>query len=273
MEAITYNEIRMLFLPGRKRGAHKGGFGRVLIVAGSKGMMGAAVLCARAALRTGSGLVTVSCAEKFFPIVQTAAPEATCIGRDIERALSAAALSKYDAVAVGPGLGFELGLGSAPGGGNLALLSHILANYEGTLVLDADALNIIAAETDRFHPPFSPRTILTPHAGEAARLLGLPGADGIEKDREAALHALRHKFGGTIVLKGADTFVTPNRVNTTGNPGMAAGGSGDVLTGVIVSLAGQGFPAETAAAAGVYLHGLAGDIMAGEIGEAGLTAG
>ncbi|MDR1796581.1 MAG: NAD(P)H-hydrate dehydratase [Clostridiales Family XIII bacterium] len=275
---ITAKEVKALLGAHRRRSdAHKGDFGRVLIVAGSPGMAGAAVLCARAALRAGSGLVTVSIDEALWPIVQTAVPEAMCTGRG-----SGLDLAAYDAAAVGPGLG--------TGEAARALVARVLATCGGKpLVLDADALNILAASDEVPLPGAG--AVLTPHPGEAARLLaGAGGPDGpwrtaadVQKDRLGALAALQGKYGAaTVVLKGAGTLVASEasgtaapeaRVNTTGNPGMATGGSGDVLTGVIASLLGQGFAPGEAAAAGVYLHGLAGDLAAAELGEAGVTAG
>jgi len=269
MVEITRKEISALF-GKRHKGASKDDFGRVLVVAGSEGMAGAAILAARAALRAGAGIAAVSIEKPLFPIVQVAIPEAICLGRDLSAELSKERLSRFDAAVIGPGLGTT---DSAA-----ALLSHLLENFEGNIVLDADALNILAASrgTDlkRAFAAAASRIIITPHAGEAARLLGGEWTrEKIQQDREAALAALEKKFACTVVLKGAGTLVTPNRINTTGNPGMATGGSGDVLSGIIGSLLAQGFAPETAAAAGVYIHGLAGDIAAEERGEAGLLAG
>jgi len=258
---ITYKEMRELFARRRRRDAHKGDYGRVLIVAGSKGMAGAAVLCARAALRAGAGLATLSVQDELLPIVQAAVPEATCI----DRMLSAETLSGYDAVAIGPGLGVSAE--------SRETVYRVLENYGGELVLDADALNIIAGT----NVTFDADTIITPHPGEAARLLGA-SIETVQANRENAAIALAEKFGCIAILKGAGTLVaspeiyTNLYINSTGNPGMATGGSGDVLTGVIASLAAQGMPPLTAARAGVYIHGHAGDIMAKEFGEYGLIA-
>ena len=279
---ITYNEMRALFRKPRGRDAHKGDFGRVLVIAGSAGMAGAAILCARAALRCGSGLVTVSADKALFPILQGAVPEATCVSRSFSGALSREALLRYDAVAFGPGIGTDEDA--------RALTAHVLEVCEAPLALDADGLNCVALMPGGADVELRGNVILTPHAGEAARLLGGgSSAEDVQAGREAAALALARKYrGAQIVLKGAGTLVAsagdPDgmdeelfplrvRVNTTGNPGMATGGSGDVLTGVIASLLGQGFPPRTAAAAGVYIHGLAGDLMAAEFGERGLTAG
>jgi len=271
---ITKNEIRELL--GRMRrpaDSHKGDFGRVLVVAGSHGMAGAAVLCARAALRTGSGLVTVSISESLFPIVQCAVPEATCVGRDFSggsNELAPEMLARYDAVAIGPGLGTS--------DEARALVRHVISGFAGPMVVDADALNIVSGfggsgSADAELTSLRPNVIITPHPGEAARLLGYTSAAEVQANRAAAFVELESRFGCCVVLKGAGTLVSPKRINTTGNPGMATPGSGDVLTGILVSLLGQGLPVETAAAAGVWLHGHAGDIMAERYGEAGLIAG
>jgi NAD(P)H-hydrate epimerase len=269
---ITGKEVKSL-LAGRdgirrKKDSHKGDYGRVLVVAGSRGMVGAAVLCAKAALRAGSGLVTVALDEEFFPIVQSAVPEAMCALRMRTSNISKEALNEYDAVAIGPGLGKDA---SASG-----VLAHILSAYEGKLVIDADALNLLAEK--RLSLKNAPADIvITPHPGEAAGLLEVQTAQ-VQGDRPSAAKALQGKFACTVVLKGSGTLVaSPGerdiRINTTGNPGMATGGSGDVLTGLIASLLGQGMRPMHAATAGVYIHGKAGDIMAERHGEAGLIAG
>ena len=258
---ITYKEIRELFLKKRKRDAQKGDYGRVLIVAGSKGMAGAAILCARGALRAGAGLVTLFVPFDLIPIVQAAVPGATCLKKDP----TPDELGIYDAIAIGPGLGTGRGAKNA--------VSYILMNYGGKLVMDADALNLIAGTNTKLDED----TVITPHPGEAARLLGT-STEVIQTRREAAAAFLAEKLGCVAVLKGAGTLVStidPGLrlyINTTGNPGMATGGSGDVLTGVITSLLAQGMSPLNAARAGVYVHGLAGDMMAKEIGENGLTA-
>jgi NAD(P)H-hydrate epimerase len=233
-------------------------------------MAGAAVLCARGALRAGAGLVTVSVPDELFPIVQTAVPEAMCIGRSLETDLSEAALKRYHVIALGPGVGTTAK--------SYELVSWLLQKYDGRFVIDADALNIIAvaSRSDKQwfagFPKISQQSIATPHPGEAARLLGV-SQETIGENRLGALAALKAELGCVICLKGAGTLVSPEFINTTGNPGMATGGAGDVLTGVIASLLAQGMSLETAAQAGVYIHGLAGDLAAREWGEHGLTAG
>lgn len=379
----------------RNKEIHKGDCGRILIAAGSWGMAGAAILAARSALRAGAGLVRLAIPEALFPIVQVGVPEATCI----ERNLSNLDLAAYDAICAGPGLG--------EGEESIALITKLLEEYEKTLVIDADGLNVIAHQ-DLFplllqrQKRFPLQTILTPHMGEAKRLLGdtfvdvvcgtaagqaavkakLPqGQTGTTDSQSvgkqaaaavsdakaqmaagcaaqidsqaAAAHvqqegalastdrkdasalqdlndgavrlrivdALTAKTGAIVVLKGAGTLVAAPGIqaytNTTGNPGMATGGSGDVLSGIITGLAGQRqqtaahvqnsesadtkgcanvahsnaspntdvtakaqsaqglsrMSAWDAAICGVYIHGLAGDLAAQELGEYGVTAG
>jgi len=259
---ITFKQIRELYLKPRTRNANKGDFGRVLIVAGSTGMTGAAILCAKGALRAGAGLVTVSVPTELFPIIQIAVPEAICVPRN----LSSDFLAKYDSIVIGPGLGDSYDTWD--------VVMHILENYGGKLVLDADALNVLAGTKITFDTD----TIITPHPGEAARMLGTT-AEIIQSRRDASAAVLAEKFGCTVVLKGNGTIVAATNpslslyVNTTGNPGMATGGSGDVLSGVIAAFLGQGMTAQTAACAGVYIHGFAGDLMAKEYGETSLVAG
>lgn len=250
------------FIKKREREIHKGDCGKILIFAGSKGMAGAAVLCARAALRTGAGLVRVSVPEALFPILQIGVPEATCITR--ERFLED--LMQYSAIAIGPGLGDEEENG--------VLIKNILETTDKPVVLDADGLNLLRNELTVMSKAKA-KLIITPHPGEAARLLGLTAAD-INKDRLQSARELATVTGAVTVLKGAGSVVaTPEGktyINTTGNPGMATGGSGDVLSGVIAALAGQGLDTEAAATAGVFLHGLAGDLASDRMGEYGLIA-
>ena len=265
MEVIYRQYVKNL-LPPRAGDAHKGSFGRTMIVAGSPGMAGAAALCARAAFRGGAGLVTVSIDEALFPVIHGGVAEATCIGRKIP----ADRLKTFDAVAIGPGLGQSKDA--------LGILGFIAGNYDGKLALDADALNLMAAEgldgSDN-EKKCRAELIITPHEGEAARLLGMD-VSGIKTDRRGAAEELASKYGATAVLKGSETLVATGRsiwVNHTGNPGMATAGSGDVLTGLITALAGQGLSAANAAIAAVYLHGLAGDLAAREKGEYSMIAG
>ena len=231
----------------RKADSHKGDYGKVLIIAGKKGMAGAACLCAKAALRAGSGLVQVAVTGDILDIVQIQVPEATCVDRE-NLSLD------YDAIAFGPGLGL----------GEKELLIRILGEYTGNLVIDADGLNTIA-EYGLYQEVKNSRAtvVITPHMGEARRLAA-------EGTREEMALALREKLGAIVVLKGYETIVLDDEmyVNHTGNPGMATAGSGDVLTGIITSFLGQGLSVKEA----VYIHGKAGDIMAKDIGEYGLIS-
>jgi NAD(P)H-hydrate epimerase len=343
-------------LPPRDPDLHKGRAGRVLIVAGSPGMAGAAALAAGAALRCGAGLVYVSADEALWPIIQTREPCAVCVRRP--RAVSAkdagavaesgqagcapqvgadSSFGGYDAIAIGPGLGTS--------DEAARLVDEIIGSYAGPLVLDADALNLIAMARARGGAGEAPdaaarelssggapcgkavdpgaggakprEAVITPHPGEAARLLGVSAAD-IQADRCRAALELATTYGVVAVLKGSRTLVAvppscggdsgsggdgsggdgSGRVgsddgsscgdgsggdggaaagatlfeNTTGNPGMATAGSGDALTGVIASFAAQGMSARDAAIAGVFIHGLAGDLAAAEHGEYGMIA-
>lgn len=250
----------------RKRNIHKGDCGKVLLIAGSLGMAGAAVLCGRGALRSGAGLVRISALEELFPIIQVALPEATCVSR---KSLNWDKL-EYNAIAAGPGLGEVLE--------DANLIRKILQEFQGTFVLDADGLNQIALNNMQGELRKSLcKVIITPHIGEAARLLSIDIAEAKAMDRQELSRHLVEKTNAIVVLKGEGTIVAMpggnSYTNITGNPGMATGGAGDVLTGIIASLSGQGLLPEDAAKAGVYLHGLAGDLGVEHFGEYGLIAG
>lgn len=260
MKVVGEDYILKTLLP-RNPVAHKGDFGRLLIVAGSPGMAGAAVLCARGALRSGAGTVTVALEKELFPILQIAVPEAMCVGRYEETDFSA-----YSAVVLGPGLGRE--------DRDEKVMRKLFHGYKGSLVIDADGLNNVG----RFDLAEELRSseaeiVITPHPGEAGRLLEV---EGIE-DRREAVRALAKKYNCIAILKGQGTLVTGDGEdvwkNPTGNPGMATGGSGDVLAGIVGALAAQGYPLVDAARIGVYVHGLAGDLCAESLGETGMTAG
>ena len=258
-------EIKALLRP-RTKHAHKGNFGRALLVAGSRGMAGASVLASRAALRSGVGLLTVHVPACNNPIVQTAVPEAmtsidsnnSCFSDKIDS-------SKYNAVAVGPGLGQCKESEEA--------LYNLIKSSSAPLVLDADALNILSRNKEWLS--LLPKgSVFTPHPGEAERLFGKFA------DRYATIGAVREmasKYNIVILLKGAyTTVVAPDGnlyFNSTGNPGMATGGSGDVLTGIILALLAQGYNSVDAARMAVYMHGLAGDLAVSELGETALVAG
>lgn len=258
-------DIETLIKP-RDVHAHKGNFGRALLVAGSKGMAGASILAARAALRSGIGLLTVHVPSCNNPIVQTAVPEAMtsidsndcCFSDNID-------ISKYTAVAIGPGIG------QRPE--SVAALHNLIRNCAVPLVLDADALNILSQDSSRLSL-LPAGSILTPHEREFERLFGK------YPDRHHAIEAARRiarDYNIVILLKGAHTaIIAPDDnlyFNNTGNPGMATGGSGDVLTGIILALIAQGHKSVDAARIAAYVHGLAGDIAAAETGETALVAG
>ena len=266
---ITIKNVKNI-IERRNREIHKGSCGRILIAAGSVGMAGAAVLAARGALRSGTGLVQLHVPAEIFPIVQTGVLEATCLTDSLDNI----DLSRYNAAAAGPGLGDSRE--------SVEKVRILLDSFDGPLVLDADGLNIAAREEffDLMRARGG-RLIITPHMGEARRLMAKDFSEKMTR-RELA-EALAEKAGAVTVLKGAGTVVAAEGrktyTNTTGNPGMATAGSGDVLTGIITSLCGQrhsdGRPIEPleAALAGVYIHGLAGDLGAEEKGEYGLIAG
>ena len=272
-ESIITEKLVKNIIERRDREIHKGSCGRILIAAGSVGMAGAAVLSARGALRSGGGLVQLSVPSEIFPIVQTGVPEATCLTVGLDNV----DLSRYDAAAAGPGLGDS--------SESVEKVRLLLEYFDGPLVLDADGLNIAASE-DFFglmkaREARGVKLIITPHMGEAKRLMGRDFSPNMRRCELA--EALAEKTGAVTVLKGAGTVVAAagekTYTNTTGNPGMATAGSGDVLTGIITSFCGQRHsdgrhiePFE-AALAGVYVHGLAGDLGAEDKGEYGLTAG
>ncbi|HEV3258700.1 MAG TPA: NAD(P)H-hydrate dehydratase [Gemmataceae bacterium] len=264
----------MPVLPPRPVDSNKGSFGRVLVVAGSRGMSGAAVLCAGAALRGGAGLVYLAVPEGIQDRVATANPCYLTIAlpQDDRGQVAGRAeaellplLQANDVVALGPGLGRSREL--------TTLVTTVLAQARVPLVLDADGLNALehhSAELRRHAGP----VVITPHPGEFARLAGCQVADVQARRQErAARFAAEH--GVIVILKGYGTVVTDGRrvyVNTTGNPGMATGGTGDVLTGLIAALLGQGLEPFAAAQLGVHVHGLAGDLARDELGEVSLIA-
>lgn len=253
--------LRAALLPPRRRGAHKGDFGHVLVVGGDHGYGGAVRLAGEAAARGGAGLTSVATRTAHVPALIAGRPELMARGVDTAAEL-APLLARASVLAIGPGLGqgdFGRGLFGAALGSGLPL------------VVDADALNLLAAAPGRRED-----WILTPHPGEAARLLGISAAQ-VEADRYAAVRALQARFGGVVLLKGAGTLVCDGRapvgVVPYGNPGMASGGMGDVLTGLIAALWAQGLPAPAAAALGACLHAAAADAVAARRGERGLLAG
>jgi len=262
---LTDRDFVHTVIKKRPRDIHKGDCGRVLLICGSEEMAGAAIFATKAAIKSGSGLVYTCTDRKIFPVLQISVPEGICKSWDKVKD----DLSQYDAIAIGPGLG--------TGGDTAAMLTHILSCYQGPVIIDADGLNNVAAnpELQDLVKTTGTKVIMTPHVGEARRLLGGQAGNG-DLSREELAAALMDKYQGVIVMKGAGTIVALSAdeayTNTTGNPGMATAGSGDVLTGIITSFAGQGMAAEDAARAGVFVHGLAGDLAAEHFGEYGLTA-
>ncbi|MEO8589778.1 MAG: NAD(P)H-hydrate dehydratase [Flavobacteriales bacterium] len=236
-------------------------------MAGGGGHAGAAVLATRSALRSGAGLVTAHVPGGCVSIVQIGAPEAMCSADPSENALTTLPkLDGYSAIGIGPGLGVN--------GDTALVVKRIIQDTSGPLVIDADALNIIA-ENATWMAFLSPATILTPHPKEFDRLVGRSVASGFERVEMAREMALKNRC--VVVLKGAWTAICDPTgqvfFNPTGNPGMAKGGSGDVLTGLLTGLLAQGYAPLRAAVLGVYLHGLAGDIAARDIGMDAMTAG
>lgn len=266
---LTPFQAGLLVRP-RPKFSHKGTFGHALLIAGSYGKMGAAVLAARACLRAGVGLLSVHAPRTGYIVLQSAVPEAMfSAGHRAMMWAEVPDLQPYSAVGAG------CGIGRAP---ETALaLKNLLQAMNQTnnnkLVLDADALNMLAENPDWWR--WVPRnTILTPHPKEFERLFGSSANDF---DRNDLQRAKAQEHGIFIVLKGAHTAIAcPDGAcwfNSTGNPGMATGGTGDVLTGILTGLLAQGYSARDAALLGVYLHGLAGDLAAKEQGQAGMTAG
>jgi NAD(P)H-hydrate epimerase len=262
--------------PERPRDGHKGRFGHVLVVAGSEGKTGAAALAGLGAARAGAGLVTLACPERTLPVLaarqsewMTApVPEAAggCFGRLAEKPVLELAAAR-DVVALGPGLGRTEE--------TRAFVRGVTRSLANPLVLDADGLVAFEGALPELRARRAP-TVLTPHPGEAALLLG-GSAAGVNADRPAAARRLAAETGALVVLKGAATLVAEPGgfllVNPTGGPALASGGTGDVLTGVIAGFLAQGLAPRDAAALGVFVHGLAADRLAERHGAAGVLAG
>ena len=271
MEKIT----ELPKLPARAIDSHKGDFGKVLVIAGSTGMSGAAAIAGRSALRSGAGLVNLAIPKSILPIVAAIEPSYTTapLAEDTRGKICSTALrdilscaAKSDAVAFGPGIGKSNAL--------QAITTALISQKDLRIVIDADGLNNLAKDSawpDRNNASL----ILTPHPGEFKRLWAGLIRQQMPEDRTDRAIALAERTGCTIVLKGASTVVAGGDkvyVNTTGNPGMATAGSGDVLTGVITAFAGQGLSDFDAALLGVYIHGLAGDIAVKKLGIVSLIA-
>jgi NAD(P)H-hydrate epimerase len=261
-------------LPPRRADSHKGDYGRILVLAGSRGMVGAAAMAGTAALRAGAGLVTVGTPRSVYPIL--AAQVACCTTRPLpetpvatlsDRGFSAILqlAESFDVIALGPGLGRHPS--------TTRLVHQLVLKLPKPMVIDADGLNALAEDVAALRGAPAPR-ILTPHPGEMARLVGLSAGEVQQSRKPVALRFARENRA-VLVLKGHRSIVTDGRrvfVNPTGNPGMATGGAGDVLTGTIAALVGQRLGPFEAAVLGTYVHGLAGDLAAKQFGEVGLIA-
>ncbi len=263
--------IQTIYKP-RNAFAHKGNFGHALLVAGSYGKMGATVLSAKACMRSGVGLLTCHIPNCGYDILQTCIPEAM-LSMDINSAFSTSIISdsyhedltRYDSLGIGPGIGTATETGS--------MLRDILTTYRNQVVLDADALNIMASQKELLKL-IPENSILTPHPKEFERLFG-ETADDFE--RLGLVQKKAKELNVIIVLKGHYSFIaTPSGkgfFNSTGNAGMATAGSGDVLTGILTGLLAQGYPSTETAILGVYLHGMAGDIAARQLSKEAMLAG
>jgi NAD(P)H-hydrate epimerase len=256
---VDWERQRQL-LPQRPRSLHKGDCGHVLLVGGAPGFSGAVRLAGEGALRSGAGLVSVATDARHAGLIAASRPELMCHGIDNPAGLEPL-LQRCSVVAIGPGLGQNAW--------GRSLFESVLQSNKH-LVVDADALNLLAQ-----YPQQHDHRVLTPHPGEAARLLGVTIPE-IQHDRFAAAQRLQQRYGGVIVLKGAGTIIhspghRPAAVCSQGNPGMATGGSGDVLTGVIAGLIAQGLELQVSAETGVCVHAAAGDLAAQD-GERGMIA-
>lgn len=273
-ELISSWEVRQLFAR-RRRESHKGSYGHVLVIAGSPGYAGAAILALQAACRSGVGLVSALVPASIAPVVAGAVPQAmvhaapaTARGHLAAHALEALPrpMTAFDAIALGPGVGVSPEVGG--------LVEALRAGCRAPLILDADALTVYAGRLDALRGGGGP-LILTPHPGEMARLLGRE-VDWVQTHRQEAVQAASEQVGGVVVLKGAGTLIKepgrPTGMNLTGNPGMARGAMGDILTGLLGGLAAQGIKPFESACAAVYLHGRAGDNAAWRRSQTGLSA-
>ena len=261
----TLKTIKKIWKP-RNKFDHKGKFGHALMIAGSTGKMGACILSAKAALRSGVGLLTVHVPQRGYQIIQTAVPEAMALIDPSDDHFSEhKSEDHFSTIGIGPGLGQHAETKNA--------LSKLFEKFNKPMVIDADALNLISAHS-QLQLLIPPGSILTPHPKEFERLAGEWSNDF---ERLIKLQKFSKKINSVIVLKGAySTIACPSGdvyFNPTGNPGMATGGSGDVLTGILTGLLAQGYTAEQTAIMGVYLHGLAGDLAAREQGWSSLIAG
>lgn len=262
-------------LPARPRDAHKGNAGRLFLLAGSEGLSGAAALCAMGALRSGAGLVTLGIPKRLHDSMAKKLTEAMLktLPETEQGSLSLSALplilkavEQNDVIAIGPGLSQQPD--------TQELIRQLILKISRPMVIDADGLNALSGHLDVLGQHRA-ATVITPHPGEMSRLTGLT-VDSIQKRRETVAKEFSREHRVVVVLKGSGTVVANVSgecyVNSTGNPGMATGGCGDVLTGMIAALIGQGLALFDAARLGVYLHGLSGDLAAAKRGEIGLIA-
>ena len=265
-KVLTHEDV-LSILPDRKPDSHKGDYGRILMLCGSVGYTGAAALSAMGALRSGAGLVFLGVPESIYAIEAVKLTEAIVFPLpDKKGMLSSNAipeilerLPRMDSVLIGPGLGQSED--------TFLVTKAVLENAVCPVILDADGINVLAGHMDILRDRHYP-TILTPHTGEFGRIYGQ-----IEPDRMSCATAFAREYGCILLLKGHETVITDggqSYVNQTGNPGMAVGGSGDVLSGIIAALVGQGVEPLKAAACGAWLHGASGDICAKEIGQYGM---
>lgn len=265
LELVDDAIINSIYKP-RNKFAHKGNFGHALMIAGSYGKIGAAVLSAKACLRTGAGLLTCFIPKCGYEIMQTALPEAMVM-TDLNSSIITKIdddVSRYDSIGIGPGLGTASETRTA--------VKELLSAYKKSMVIDADGLNGLSMEKNL--PSLPPGSVLTPHPKEFERLFGKSENDFERVDKAIANAKL---LNCSIVVKGHHTFIATTGgkgyFNSTGNAGMATAGSGDVLTGMITALLAQGYSSEQAAIFGAYLHGCAGDIAAKEISQEAMVAG
>lgn len=266
MKELTIDEIHQI-LPDRQPWSHKGDYGKILLLCGSRGYTGAAELAAMGALRCGAGLVYLGVPESIYPIeaMKLTEPVVFPLPEDDGKLCEVSLphifklLPKMDAVLIGPGLGKS--------SGTFAVTAAVLNSFSGPVVVDADGINVLSGHRDILRGRTAP-TILTPHDGEFRRLGGEIG-----EDRVTAAESLAKDLSSIVVLKGHRTVITDGvntYRNTTGNPGMAVGGCGDLLAGMTVSLLGQGIAPIEAAACAVWLHGKAGDLCSRELGQYGM---
>lgn len=253
--------VRKIYKP-RKKFSHKGTYGHALIIAGEKGKIGAAVMCTKACLRAGAGLASAVIPEEQFTIIQTALPEAMAMSHNDIETLE---WTKYTTIGIGPGIGTEKE--------GATLLQDVLSHFDKPIIIDADALNIMSVNQELL-TDLPPGSILSPHPKEFERLFGKT-ANHLEKIQTARSYA--QKFFIYIIIKGHfSVLACPDGevyFNITGNPGMATGGSGDVLTGILTSLLAQGYSSKETCLLGMFIHGLAADIAVQTISQEALIAG